>query len=116
MPLKIFRWAKRLSETCLECAPWQEVVEKYDSPGTLFYFDPPYLGTQGYHNAPFGERDWRELRARLDQVKGKFVLSAEGTATMKLLWRGFRERLTSVTSSLGTDNSRVQKELLVWNY
>ena len=114
LPQRFYRWATRLARATLECAPWQEVVEKYDSPQALFYFDPPYLGTQGYQN-PFGEHDWRELRARLATLKGKFVLSAEGTARMKLFWRGFHERLTSIRSSLGP-NDRVQKELLVWNF
>jgi DNA adenine methylase len=113
-PWRLYRWAVRLSKATLECAPWQEVVEKYDSSEALFYIDPPYLGTKAHRQA-FGEGDWRELHARLSSLKGKFVLSAEGTPTMKLIWRGFHERLTSITSTLGPNNRR-QKELLVWNY
>lgn len=113
---RLFRWAARLSRATPKCAPWQEVVEKYDSPGTLFYFDPPYLGTRSYVgfslgsgalNLEFAERDWRELRRRLGSLKGKFILSAEGTARMKLLFRGFRQRLTAIRSSLGPDNGRL---------
>lgn len=112
---RIFRWAKRLENTVLECAPWQEVVEKYDSPSTLFYIDPPYLATQGYTN-PFGEADWHELAARLNGVKGKFVLSAEGTAKMKLMFRGYNTRYNSIISTFGLMHDRRQAELLVWNY
>jgi len=115
LPRRFYRWAARLARAYIECAPWQEVVEKYDSPMALFYIDPPYLGVKPYHCGPFGEADWKELRATLAGLKGKFVLSAEGTARMKLLWRGFHRRLTSVRSSLGP-NDRIQKELLVWNY
>lgn len=111
---RFYRWALRLARAYLECSPWQEVIDKHDSAQALFYVDPPYLGTQGYQN-PFGESDWRELRGRLEMIKGKFLLSAGGTARMKLLWRGFHERLTAITSSLGP-NDRRQKELLVWNY
>lgn len=113
-PMRIYRAALRLADATLECAPWQEVVEKHDGPQTLFYFDPPYLGT-GEYAIPFHENDWRELRKTCGRLKGKFVLSASGTAKMKLLFRGFHERLTEITSSLGSKD-RIQKELLVWNY
>jgi DNA adenine methylase len=115
LQVRLYQWALRLAAATVECAPWQECLEKYDSPVTLFYLDPPYLGTEGYHSGAFGDADWRELRARLATIKGKFLLSAEGTAVMKLLWRGYHQRLTSVTSCLGP-NRRKQKELLVRNY
>jgi DNA adenine methylase len=41
---RIYRWALRLARATIESAPWEECVEKYDSAGALFYFDPPYLG------------------------------------------------------------------------
>ena len=111
---RLWRWAERLAHATIECAPWQEIIEKYDCTKALFYIDPPYVGTSGY-GVPFGMEYWRELRGRMASVKGRFVVSASGTAEMKLLWRGLHQRLTAITSSLGP-NDRRQRELLVWNY
>lgn len=38
----------RLSRTVIEHMDWQQCIERYDRPHTLFYCDPPYLGTEGY--------------------------------------------------------------------
>lgn len=114
--IRVWRWAKRLSRTCLECAPWQEIIEKYDSPQALFYLDPPYPEREGYARS-FGWAEWRELHARLDRLQGKFVLSGPGNARMRLLWRGYHQRRSQVTSTLaGANRASLQKELLVWNY
>lgn len=46
----------RLSNTVIECLPWQESVWRYDGRGTLFYLDPPYWETEGYGvEFPFAE-------------------------------------------------------------
>lgn len=111
---RIFRAARRLQDAVIEHLSWEETLEKYDSPTTLFYIDPPYLGLAPYRH-PFGLEDWKKIRARLETLKGKFILSAEGTSTMKLLFRGFRKRLLKIHSSLGP-NDRTQPELLAWNY
>nr|MDO8083581.1 DNA adenine methylase [Candidatus Sigynarchaeum springense]MDO8116121.1 DNA adenine methylase [Candidatus Sigynarchaeota archaeon] len=47
------------------------VLEKYDSPSTFFYIDPPYK-TEYAYNKPF---DHELLAHRCKHLKGKFVLS-----------------------------------------
>lgn len=37
----------RLGGVTIENLPWQQVMDKYDRPHTLFYFDPPYWQTAG---------------------------------------------------------------------
>lgn len=118
---KLLLFAKRFEPVNLECNEWYNVIANRDGGDTLFYIDPPYLGTTGY-SSPFGKADWGHLRAVLAEIKGKFLLSAEGTQVMKVLWRGarldgkpWRQRTTEITGSLGP-NDKVMKELLVWNY
>lgn len=46
----------RLDGVTIENLDFEEVITRYDGPATLFYCDPPYIGTAGYA-APFPEAD-----------------------------------------------------------
>lgn len=37
--------ARRLEQVIIEQLDFRELIERYDSPDTLFYIDPPYIGT-----------------------------------------------------------------------
>lgn len=71
--------AQRLLRVQIEHAPALEVIERYDSPETLFYCDPPYVhGTRGDVNAyahEMTDEDHRDLAAVLHSVRGKVALS-----------------------------------------
>jgi len=62
--------------TFVENMDFQEVVEKYDSPTTYFYLDPPYWKTENYYsNHDFDRTDHERLATVLYNTKGKFSLS-----------------------------------------
>jgi len=62
--------------TFVENMDFQEVIEKYDSPKTYFYCDPPYKNTEGYYSNHEFNRDTHERLANcLKNIKGKFSLS-----------------------------------------
>lgn len=55
---------------------FQQVIEKYDSPTTYFYCDPPYYKTEDYYaNHEFGIKTHERLANSLKSMKGKFSLS-----------------------------------------
>jgi DNA adenine methylase len=55
---------------------YKEVIEKYDSPETFFYLDPPYMGREKYYiNHDFNENSHYELASILYKIKGRFLLS-----------------------------------------
>jgi DNA adenine methylase len=69
---------QRLRTVQIEQADWQEILDRYDSHGTLFYLDPPYrqetrIGGRYPHEMTRGDHD--ELVQRILRVKGKVVLS-----------------------------------------
>lgn len=71
--------AQRLLRVQIENAPALEVIERYDSPETLYYCDPPYVhetrgDTKAYAHE-MTDSDHRALAMVLHQVQGKVALS-----------------------------------------
>ena len=62
-------------DTC-ENLSFEKVIEKYDSPTTYFYVDPPYWNTENYYSLHgFGRDQHYELQESLHSIKGMFSLS-----------------------------------------
>lgn len=79
-PQHIKSFVERLRGVTIECRPALDVIKLYDTPGTLFYVDPPYLPetrTQNYasyrHELTAGQHG--ELLEVLRSIKGMCVLS-----------------------------------------
>ena len=70
-------WQKYFEKiTTTENMDFQDVIEKYDSPKTYFYTDPPYYKTEDYYaNHEFGIETHERLANCLKSIKGKFSLS-----------------------------------------
>ena len=65
-----------LKITHVENMDFAEVIEKYDSPNTYFYVDPPYWKTENYYsNHDFDREDHERLSKSLINMEGKFSLS-----------------------------------------
>ena len=43
--------------------------------GTVFYFDPPYLGTSGYRRLRWKRPDWERLVRMISKLKGTWLLT-----------------------------------------
>ena len=71
------KWVEHFIKiTDVENLDFQEVIEKYDSPTTYIYLDPPYWKTENYYsNHDFDREDHERLANVLNKVKGKFSLS-----------------------------------------
>jgi DNA adenine methylase len=68
----------------IECLPWAEFVQRYDSPTTLFYLDPPYWGSEiDYGAGVFSRGDFIGLAAQLSEIAGKFLLSVNDVPEMR---------------------------------
>ena len=62
--------------TDVENMDFGEVIEKYDSPSTYIYLDPPYWKTENYYNNhDFDRADHERLANILNNVESKFSLS-----------------------------------------
>lgn len=67
---------ERLSCVVIERLPWHEFILRYDRPGTLFYLDPPYFGSENdYGKGMFDRADFARMAMLLRHLKGRFILS-----------------------------------------
>ena len=89
LPELLDKTHKRLKRVQIECLPYEEILKRFDRPTTLFYCDPPYLGTQLYRYN-FSKADFSKLAERLRKIRGKFILSLNDVPEVRALFTGFR--------------------------
>ena len=108
--------------TFVENMDFEDVIDKYDSPTTYFYLDPPYWKTENYYSAhDFDCDDHGRLAGRLHHIKGKFGLSyyefpklLEWLPKDKFTWetKNFKKAAAAKKGILQNDGV----ELLIMNY
>ncbi len=91
---------ERLDGVTIECLDFADVIARYDSPGTLFYCDPPYIGTAGYA-CKFTLCDHARLRDALAAIKGKAVVSLNDCPDTRRLYADWHIRELAVGYSVG---------------
>jgi DNA adenine methylase len=86
--------AERLLRVQIENRPALEVIELYDSSGTLFYCDPPYphrtRGDASAYGFEMTDHDHRALVTTLGHIEGKAAVSGYRCDLMDTLYAGWR--------------------------
>ena len=108
--------------TFVENKDFQQIVEKYDSPTTYFYMDPPYWKTETYYSShDFDSDDHKRLADSLKSIKGKFGLSyyefpqlLEWFPKDQYKWEQKNFKKAAAAKKDGTQNEGT--ELLIMNY
>jgi DNA adenine methylase len=78
---------ERLAGVWVDCLPWQEFIRRWDRPGTLFYLDPPYWGTEHYYGSGLFARDeFAKLSVALQGLQGRFILSLNDAPEVRQLF------------------------------
>ncbi len=80
---------ERMNSVVIECLPYLEFIEKYDSPETLFYLDPPYFGTETIYGLNFSRNDFAVLAEALGKLKGRFLLSINDRPEIREIFSSF---------------------------
>lgn len=97
---------ERLSGVYVECDDALKIIKKWDSPQTLFYCDPPYVGTDQGHYSGYKQKDFDRLLYTLNKIQGSFVLSCyenESLPKNPKVWERFE--IKTVMSAAKSDNS-----------
>ena len=106
---------QRLQRVQIECAPYEEVLRRYDRNSTLFYCDPPYWGRKLYrHN--FSEADFENLAIVLGKVRGKVVLSLNDVPEVRKLFGEFHIQGVELHYTSQKEAGRRYKEVLITNF
>jgi DNA adenine methylase len=94
---------ERLRRVTIENAPALDVIQGHDSPGTLFYVDPPYPHSTRRANRyehEMTEADHRALADVLHTAEGMVVLSGYRNPLYETLF-GAWKRLEKATTTQG---------------
>ena len=112
---KIAELHERLRGVVIDSRDWERVVKFYDKPSAFIYFDPPYCtGDSGIYDA-FSPNDMERLRNELYTLKGKWLLSCDGSDICREIFADFAHvevpyRYTSGTQYVGRP---IKSEMLV---
>ena len=111
-----------LKITHVENMDFAEVIEKYDSPNTYFYVDPPYWKTENYYsNHDFDRQDHERLSKSLISMEGKFSLSyydfpllSEWFPKDTYTWK--KKEFAKAAAAKKGKSQTMGEELLIMNY
>jgi len=80
----------RLAGVVIERLPFADFIQRYDRPGTLFFIDPPYWGSEDdYGQGMFSKADFERLRDLLEPLQGRFILTINDVPEVRALFAGF---------------------------
>lgn len=92
----------RLEGVVIERMAYDAFIARYDRPGALFYLDPPYWGCEGdYGPGLFSADDFGRLRALLESLKGRFIMSINDTPEIRAIFVGFAMEEVKLNYSVG---------------
>ena len=104
----------RLSGVVIECLDFQDFIRRYDSPGTLFYLDPPYWGSEGYYGkALFARADFQRLADQLAGIQGQFLMSINDVPEIRAMFAWANLQEVTTTYSVSSKGSNKAAELLI---
>ena len=111
-----------LKITDVENMDFADVIEKYDSPSTYIYLDPPYWKTENYYNNHDFDRDDHERLAKtLHNIQGKFSLSYydfdllhEWFPEDRYTW--VKKEFAKAAAAKKGEKQNMGEELLIMNY
>lgn len=107
---------ERLSGVVIENLPWQAFLDRYDRPGTLFYLDPPYWGSEGdYGRHLFDREQFAAMADRLARLSAQFVLSINDVPETRALFGGFRIEPVELFYGVSASGATKARELIVTN-
>jgi DNA adenine methylase len=115
-------WAGRLDKVTIENLDFADCLRRYDGPDTVFYLDPPYVGTERYYGRDFTPLDHGRLRDSLARVAGRWLVSYNDCAEVRESYEGYK--LEGVTPAYcaakveagGKRKPSARREVFITNY
>lgn len=106
----------RLSRVLIEKLTWYECMEKYETPASLFFCDPPYWDTEGY-GVEFGWDNYQILKHKLENSSGKILITLNDHPDIRKLFEGFIIETRDIKYSVANQKKQAtSKELFLANF
>jgi DNA adenine methylase len=104
----------RLAGVVIERLPYGQLIDRYDSPATLFYLDPPYWGSEtDYGAGVFARQDFASLAEQLAGIAGRFILSVNDVAGTREAFDAFDIEAVSLTYTIAGGQGTTAREIIV---
>ena len=90
--LKLRQFARRMEGVVVEHLSWERMLNLYDTPTTLFFLDPPYVGGS---QKSYSVWDMNQMRVFADAVRAlsaQWVVTVGDTPQMRELWHGYAQK------------------------
>lgn len=105
---------ERLAGVVIERLPWGAFIDRYDTSATLFYLDPPYYGCEtDYGKDVFSRSDFVRIAARLESIKGRFVLSLNDRPEVREIFGAFRIHDVPLTYTIAGGEGKPVSEVII---
>lgn len=108
---------ERLSGVWIECLAYAEFIRRWDRPGTLFYVDPPYWGTEHYYGRGlFGRDDFQALADVLKAIQGRFILTVNDVPEIREIFAWADIETVELTYTAGGNHkAKAVREVIITN-
>lgn len=107
---------ERLAGVTIEQLPFDQLINRYDRPGMLFYLDPPYFGCEDdYGPGVFDRSDFERLAELLGRARGDFILSINDTPEIREIFSPFVQLPVETTYTLAKASTSKAGELIISN-
>lgn len=115
------KYKERLKNVIIEQLDFEHLIKTYDRSSSLFYVDPPYVGSEKYYNknyCHFSLNDHKRLNACLRSIKGRFILCYNDCDFVNENYSEFNIHYISRKNLLpaGKKNQGDYKEVIITNY
>ena len=106
--------AERLAGVVIENLSYADLIARYDRPGTLFYLDPPYYGSEGDYGAGvFPRSEFARMATQLAGLQGAFLLSINDTPEVRRIFAAFPMEEVRLHYTIGRAGVTEAAELLI---
>ena len=105
---------ERMAGVVIECLDWSDFIRRWDRPGRLFYFDPPYWGGENdYGKGLFDRSQFEAMADQLAGIRGSFVLSINDRPETREVFKRFQFEDVPCHYSIGGGKGKAVSELIV---
>jgi DNA adenine methylase len=105
---------ERLAGVIIENLDWLDFIDRYDRPGTLFFLDPPYFGSEGdYGKVLFARDQFTIIAERLSALKGTFIMSINDAPEICEIFNHFKLQKVELKYTVSGGKGTTASELII---